>query len=179
MKIMGTGSRSMIVHPDRVKIYQNLETHVLKIWEDDPDLELISGMAEGWDEAIAKVGMRNGIPYTVIIPSKDYGSYYWGSHSLTGKNRLKTYNELLVGASDVVFLEDLFGKPKMLSRNVTGIGGPHYMVDGAWQHANFARNIVMVKRADKALVYDANSPGTKHCVKLLVAHKIPYEVSPF
>lgn len=178
MKIMGTGSRSMILAPDKLEVYKHLEDYILSLVPKDPHLMLISGMAEGWDEAIAKVGMRNSIPYTVVIPTKDYGTYYWKNHSLTKKNRIRTFEELLVMATNVIFLEDLYGSPKFLNRHMTGIPGPHYHLPDGWMQANFARNLVMVEMADAALVYEPKSSGTAHCLRVLQSKGVPYRIYP-
>lgn len=159
MKIMGTGSRSMVTNPKAMDIYKNLEGFILMLKEKDPDLILISGMAEGWDEAIAKVGLRNGIPYIVAIPNRTYGSYYWGKKSLTSQNRMDTFNKLVDGAAEEIYVCN--------SIYVNGV------------HANFIRNQWMVDACDAALVFDPSSSGTKDAVARLTAAKKPYRASPF
>ena len=157
MFIMGTGSRGMVKRQDRREIYEALESYVLFLKQSDPDLVLISGMAEGWDEAIAKVGMRNGIPYHVYIPSPSYGHYYWRKNSITGKNRMATFNTLVEHAAEVHVV----------------------CANHEYGRANFTRNQVMVDACDSALVYDANSSGTRDAVARLVAANKPYQVYPF
>jgi len=164
----------MIVDPNAKTIYSNAENHVLSIREADKDMLLISGMAEGWDEAIAKIGLRNNIPYDVYIPTKDYGNYYWGQHSLTGYNRMAMFEELVNGARRVVYMEDIYGAPKMTSR------GPCYETSpGCLIHANMVRNSEMVKASTDALVYDAKSPGTRDAVAKLRKARVPFSVYPF
>lgn len=159
MKIMGTGSRSMVTHKDRVAIYNNLEAEVLKLQQKHPNLQLISGMAEGWDEAVAKVALRNNIPYSVYLPNNGYGKYYWGEHSFLGVDRMHTFNELVLGATErIVVCKSLY-------------------VDGV--HANFVRNQAMVDACDGALVFDALSSGTKDAVTRLIKAGKPYKVYPF
>ena len=157
--VMGTGSRSMVVAADRHQIYDDLRNHVLSLRVQHPDLILISGMAEGWDEAIAKVGMREGIPYLAYVPNPGYGRYYWQEHTLTGRNRMSTFNELLVAAQKVIYVAQT-----VYVGNV---------------HANFVRNQVMVDACDMALVYNPQSSGTRHAVSLLHAAGKPYTVAPF
>lgn len=157
--VMGTGSRSMLTHPDRREIYSVLEYKILLMAEQD-EVTLITGMAEGWDEAIAKVGLRNNIPYLCYVPTYSYGEYYWGKKSLLGHNRLNIFQDLLKGAQDVHF-----------------VCGNNLYVNG--EHANFVRNRAMVGVADQALVYNPSSPGTAHCVRMLKANKVPYSVYPF
>ena len=143
---------------DRHEIYDRLEKYILALPNQD-ELLLISGMAEGWDEAIAKVGLRNNIPYHVYIPNITYGAYYWGQKSLTGKHRVNAFDHLVENATEVTY-----------------VCGNVY-VEGV--HSNFIRNDAMVDAADSALVYKPTSSGTAHCVRLLKAKKVPFEVYPF
>lgn len=159
MKVMGTGSRSMVTDPNAKNIYNTLERYITILHEEDPDLVLITGMAEGWDEAIAKVAFRNHIPYICAIPNKGYGEYYWGKHSLLGVNRMNTFNQLVNGAAEVV-----------------------YVCAGIYEngvHANFVRNQWMVDNCDSALVYNPQSSGTRDAVARLTTAGKPYEVFPF
>lgn len=159
MKIMGTGSRSMVTHKDRVEIYHNLEAEVLRLAAKYPNLHLISGMAEGWDEAIAKAAFRNNIPYSVYLPNSGYGKYYWGDHSFLGVNRIDTFNELVLGAQERIVV------CKSIYEN--GV------------HANFIRNQAMVDACDGALVYEGTSSGTRDAVNRLTKAGKPYKVYPF
>jgi len=161
-KVMGTGSRSMLTDPDAKEIYSNLEAEVLRL-ADKYDLHLISGMAEGWDEAIAKVAMRNGIPYTVMIPNKGYGEYYWGKNSLLKKSRMNVFNELVKHATKVVYVCDSI----------------YEEIDGKKVHANFIRNQAMVDECHGALVYKPQSRGTRDAVERLEKANKPYKVAPF
>jgi hypothetical protein len=164
--VMGTGSRKMVVREDRAEIYALLEYKISLLLEEYPDLHLISGMAEGWDEAIAKVGMRRNIPYSCYIPHRTYGDYYWGRKSLTGKNRIATFNEIVEAAADVQFIcQDLYE-----------------YINGKRVHANFIRNDAMVERADLALAYIPEghfSPGTNHALGLLHRKRTEVQMYPF
>jgi hypothetical protein len=159
MKIMGTGSRSMITALDRQAIYDNLEARILQLAHKYPDLQLISGMAEGWDEAIAKVGMRNHIPYAVILPNKGYGRYYWEEHSLLGENRGKTFTQLCGNATRIEYV--------CTTLYANGL------------HSNFVRNQRMVDLCDMALVFNPQSSGTRDAVARLRTANKPFEVAPF
>jgi len=159
MKIMGTGSRSMVVRNDRVAIYQNLEAEIIRLAAKYPTLHLISGMAEGWDEAIAKAAMRNDIPFTAMIPNRGYGDYYWRRNSLLKVDRLATFNQLVNAANEVIYVcKGLY-------------------VDGV--HANFVRNQAMVNACDGALVYEPTSSGTQDAVRRLTEANKPYKTYPF
>jgi len=159
--VMGSGSRSMILEPDARSIYDNLEAFVLELYESHPNMVCYSGMAEGWDEALAKVCMRNKIPYICVIPHPTYGVYYWRDHSVTGRDRHSTYLELLQHASSYVTVANTL------------------YVDGV--HANFVRNQWMVDRSQLALVYKATSPGTRDAVARMEQRspKLPKLVYPF
>lgn len=160
MYIMGTGSRSMVTAPNAKEIYKHLEQKVFMLRDQDPLLVLISGMAEGWDEAIAKVGMRNSIPYIVHIPNPGYGDYYWKKNSLLGYNRIAEFNELVNHASEVVIVMETL-----------------YTANGV--HCNFVRNQTMVDACNGALVYKSTSPGTRDAIARLNKAKKPYQVFPF
>lgn len=152
--LMGTGSRSMVNHPHAKEIYSSLRDFILHLREVKPNLVLISGMAEGWDEAIAKVGMRENIPYVAAVPNEGYADYYWRRKSQTGHNRIAVYNELIAHATEVIIV------------------CPTLFVDGV--HSNFIRNSWMVDHANEAVVYMAHSSGTRDAVAKLSARKIPY-----
>lgn len=159
MKIMGTGSRSMVKAPDAKTVYDNLEAKVLLLAAKYPDLQLISGMAEGWDEAIAKVAQRNGIPYIVMIPNQGYGDYYWRRNSVLGYDRSDMFKLLVKHASQVIYVcKTLY---------VNGV------------HSNFVRNQAMVDACDGALVYKPESAGTRDAIARLKAAGKPYMIAPF
>lgn len=183
--IMGTGSRSMLTNPDAKGIYHILEQFLLQFHErESGGIWLVSGMAEGWDEAVAKVGLRNNIPYSVVLPTKNYGKYYWGRKSLLKVDRTASFDQLVAGASEVVYLEDIYGEPEWIKYGETSgpvqiIPGPNYILPQGPIHANMARNQVMVDKSDRAVVYDANSAGTKDAVMRLRMARKPFDIYPF
>lgn len=151
--LMGTGSRTMVNHPNALDIYNGLKSFVLDMRERHSNLVLISGMAEGWDEAIAKIGWRENIPYVVAIPHPTYGEYYWRDHSQTKRNRFAMYQTLLASAQEVIIVSHTL------------------YVDGV--HANFIRNTWMVEHCNEAAVWMPHSSGTRDAVAKLNARKIP------
>ena len=160
--VMGTGSRRMILQPNAKEIYDALEAEILQLREEHEGLVLVTGMAEGWDEAFAKIGLRNKIPYEAYIPNEGFGDYYWGRKSLVGKNRMGTFNELVKGAQKVKYCCN--------SLYVNGV------------HSNFIRNDWLIGASDLALVYYA--PGTKNVGGTADAVRkmkgvIPFKVYPF
>lgn len=149
----------MVTAANRVEIYEILKYKIMLLLSSYPDLVLISGMAEGWDEAIAKIGLREGIPYEVYLPNKTYGQYYWGRKSLLGFDRSEHFQQLIDGCAEL------------------HIVCPDIYVDGV--HSNFLRNQSMVDTCDHALVYEPKSRGTQDAVRRLKGAKKPYEVFPF
>lgn len=161
--VMGTGSRSLATQENRMEVYENLLYHVggmnIELSKNNRELVIISGMAEGWDAALANVAIELDIPFMAYVPNKGYGKYYWGQHSLLGRDRYAQFQYLCSSAMHV-----------------------RYVCNSIYEngrHANFIRNDAMVAVAHHALVYDAGSSGTKDAVKTIKAKGIPMEVYPF
>lgn len=161
-RIMGTGSRSLVVNPRRLEVFERLESHVIELCTELEVLgfepRIVSGMAEGFDEALAVVAINHNIPLDIYLPNEGYGAYYWGRKSLTGENRMDRFDRLC-------------------SRGTVFYTAHTLYVNG--RHSNFVRNDAMVEVADHALVYDAGTPGTRDAVKTIQAKGIPMEVFPF
>lgn len=160
--IAGSGTRDMVLMRDPKPLYTQLEGFIVQKATQTP-IKLISGMAQGWDEAIAKVGLRKNIPYIVCLPTHDYGNYYWDKHSHTGKSRIATFNELCAGAEEVIFTEDALGLKWEWKNRGPGIkhSGPNFFLNGEWTHANMARNQVMVDKCTFAVTYNPRKPGKR------------------
>lgn len=52
-----------------------------------------------------------------------------------------------------------------LARAIEYVQPTHYGANGKPGHANFDRNVRLAERGDVFLVYDAGSPGTRHCAR--------------
>lgn len=162
MKIAGTGSRKLANHPGLMHtVMLELRDMLLVEKAKHDKLEVISGMAEGFDEVIAYAAMIASVPFHAYIPNDGYGDYYWAKNSVTGRDRIQDWNKLISAAASV-----------------------QYICNGIYQngiHSNFVRNCAMVEDSDylwalvnKEMVDNANSlialkirklgPGTKHCV---------------
>ena len=152
--IAGTGSRSFV--PTDLARAQ-LHHHLGAVLAAHPDLELMSGMAEGFDEFIAREAIATGLPFHAAIPNRGYGRYYWGQHSLTGRDRLAEFNELVSQARTVVY-----------------VCGNNLYLNG--MHSNFVRNQHMVDRAHEFVVFNPTSRGTADCVRRIVLARKSYEV---
>lgn len=158
--VMGTGSRSMRTEPNAQSIFDTLLHHVSQLFDEHPDLVLISGMAEGWDEAIAKAALKLKIPWIAAIPTVTYGDYYWSERiSLLKKDRTSEFKNLISKATEIVFVCDTL--------YINGV------------HANFVRNQWMVDKCDHALVYKPSSSGTRDALARLNSAKKTYSIYPF
>ena len=142
--LAATGSRSTKVTPELIaKLSWFLNKRA-----SEHDLMVISGMAEGWDELVARKCIDLRVPFIAAVPHPGYGAYYWSAdHSLTGADRTPDFNCLLASASEV-----------------------HYICAGIYDqsglHSNFARNQWMVDRADEMVVHrEAKSRGTDDCLR--------------
>ena len=150
-RIIGSGSRSFVSLNDETKarIITDLKKYISDLYEShkDYDVRILSGMAEGWDETIARCANELNIPWYAIVPNPSYGDYYWKSNSVLNRNRIDEYNELLKTAQHV-----------------------HYVCNNVYEsgiHSNIKRNELLASYADIALVYDGNSPGTQKTIRLL------------
>jgi len=144
--IAGTGSRELILDVDkRREVRDYLADLLTKAKKKHGDkLIVISGMAEGFDEALARAAILADVPFIAAIPNKGYIEYYWGKKSMLGRNRMTEAQDILSKAGDIVYVCD-------------GIYGP----DG--RHANFHRNEWMVDHADILWVYNPTTRGTAQC----------------
>jgi len=195
LRIMGTGSRELSEYPDAENIYKALEKRILEIRakhmaKTGGDIHLISGMQLGFDEYIARAAVENNIPFTAVVPTKDFGSYYWGKNLTNqGKtSRLNEFNRYLAKAENVIYGESVYGKPEFIKkRSKRDIAGPNFKINREviraeplieryqYIHANMARNQIMTELSDFALVFDAGTPGTKDAVERLRAAGIRFE----
>lgn len=147
--IAGTGSRELILDIEKRRKVRDYLVNLLtqaKAKHGDK-LIVISGMAEGYDEALARAAVQAGVPFIAAIPNPSYLNYYWGKNSLLKINRSAAASELVSQAVEVV--------------NVcpTHVGVKHSFAGGA----NFDRNDWMADRANIVWVYNPTTKGTKQC----------------
>lgn len=137
MVIAGTGHR-----PEKLGGYTNdaflklvkIATEWLK--ENKPD-KVISGMAMGWDQALALASVRLNIPLICAIPFK-------GQERQWSSSVQKFYNKLLDKASEVVYVSPSgYSSKKMQIRN-------EWMVDNC--------NVILA-------MWDGSPGGTGNCIK--------------
>lgn len=154
--IAGTGTRKVQIASPEVKarLYSDIYGFLLFQMEQHGDVTVISGMAEGFDKALAAVALNLGLPLVCCVPNKGYGSYYWGQKSLTGSDLYPEFQAMLAKASEVEYTNEVYGTQDV------------YM-DGI--HMNFWRNQRMVERCDLLLAYardgDRVEGGTSDCIK--------------
>lgn len=125
-------------------------------------LVVMSGFAEGWDEAVAKAAIKLNLRLWAAIPNRGYGRWYWSTErSLTDRDRQAEFTALRDRAWRVTYvMEDVHHTSAL-------------KLDGV--HANFLRNNWMVTGsldfpgADDFLVLGPVKPGsgTDHCVKAI------------
>ena len=156
--IAGTGSRELILDVEKRRKVRDYLVDLLtqaKVKHGE-NLVVISGMAEGFDEALARAAIQAGVPFIAAIPNPGYLDYYWGKKSLLKVNRFKSANEVLSHALGVI--------------NVcpTLYGVTHNFMGGA----NFDRNEWMADHANIVWVYNPTTKGTAQCYKYCKTKKI-------
>lgn len=156
--ISGTGSRELV--QDESKFAQVLEylTDLLAKAraKHGEKLLVISGMAEGFDEALAKAAMANGISLLAAVPNRGYSKYYWKDHSLTDMNRFADFQELAEYANSTGGVVYTCGCVKSQPAKCGHWDGRIY---------NFQRNNWMVDQADIVWVYNPTTRGTAQAYK--------------
>lgn len=111
MKVAGTGHR-----PDKLGGYTNkVHLNLVKIAEDAlkkmKPSEVISGMAMGWDMALAQAAINLEIPLIAAVPFK-------GQEKAWTNKTQRYYNMLLSKAKEVIIVcEGEFSNAKMQIRN--------------------------------------------------------------
>lgn len=165
--VAGTGSREVqnASAEGKGQLMAWLNARLLRLKEKYGDrLVIMSGMAEGFDKALANAAIHNDIKLWIALPSGDYGSYYWGRKSLTGRDMLPQFNAMLAKAWRVT---EVMPSPK---------GSQKY--NGKFGAANLDRNDFMVDQANAFLVYDPSSTGTAHCFAAIKKADKPFEIVP-
>jgi len=160
--VAGTGPRSIKTADARTRgqawdlLIDRLD-HLRAVHRDD--LVVMSGFAEGWDEAVAKAAIKLNLRLWAAVPNRGYGRWYWSAeHSQTHTNRLGGFADLLGRAWRVTYVMEDVHRTTALK-----LGG---------KHANSWRNDFMVTGgldfpgADDFVVLGPVKPGsgTAHCV---------------
>ncbi len=157
--IAGTGSRELVLDVEKRRKVRDYLVDLLTQAKakHGENLVVISGMAEGFDEALARAAIQADVPFIAAIPNPGYIDYYWGKkHSLLKVDRIESANEVLSHALEVI--------------NVcpTLYGVTHNFMGGA----NFDRNEWMGDHADVVWVYNPTTKGTAQMYKYCKTKKI-------
>lgn len=115
----------------------------------------MSGMAEGFDELLARSALDLGIPLWAAVPNRGYGRYYWGEHSLFGRDRLAEFDAILEQAKWVTYVCQTLYE-----------GG---------LHSNLVRNRWMVEHTDEFMV-GPGGKGTADCLRRIGEAGLPFVV---
>lgn len=151
--IAGTGSRELV--QDEEKFGQVL-LYLIDLLgkaqvKHGKSLQVISGMAEGFDEALARAALVTGVDLVAAVPSRGYSKYYWKDHSLTDTNRFADFQKLAQYANSTGGVVYTCGCVKSQPAKCGHWDGKIY---------NFTRNEWMVDRADILWVYNPATKGT-------------------
>lgn len=138
--VCGTGHR-----PNKIGGYGPVpETKLLRLAQsalaalrdEHGPLEVISGMALGWDTALARAALSLEIPFVAAIP-------FLGQEKMWPSSSQDSYNDLLrESARQIIVCEGKYAPWKMLERN-------KWMVDNS--------DLVLA-------LWDGSKGGTGHCV---------------
>lgn len=173
--VAGTGSRSLqnASREGKAELMNWLRARLTRLSERYGDqLVIMSGMAEGFDKALAMMALQLDIKLWCAIPSANYGAYYWGppvlradgsvkSGSITGMDQTTVFNSIVERAWKVTYV-----RPTPMGTN------------GRFGGANFDRNDFMVAQANAFLVYDPSSSGTAQCYASIQRSGKPSELVP-
>lgn len=109
---------------------------------------VLSGMALGWDLAIARAALLEGIPLTVCLPHEDQCGR-WPKHMR------RVWREIVEEADQSVLV---WKEPGYESWGIDGIG---------YVHSLRKRNDYMVDHSDTVVAYwdGENKGGTAHCLE--------------
>lgn len=143
MIVAGTGHR-----PNKLGGYNNEAylklVDIAENWlKDNRPSKVISGMAQGWDQALAQAAINLNIPFTAAIP-------FEGQESRWSEKGQKYYRNLLTKADSIVHVCEAGYEPYKMQ----------------------VRNEWMVNHCDMVLaMWDGTQGGTHNCVKYAYAQK--------
>lgn len=163
--VAGTGTRSLqTINPTMkliVKFIVMSELRRLKAKYGNR-LVIMSGMAEGFDKLLALCAIELDIRLICAVPNKGYANYYWRDHSLTGKNMLSEFSDIIAKAEKVVYVMEDVHKTNRLYLN--------------GRHSNFIRNDYMVEQGHAFLVWDPSTSGTRDCFASIKRTNKPFKI---
>jgi uncharacterized phage-like protein YoqJ len=147
MIVAGTGHR-----PDKLggygdDVFKRLVVLARSYLEQLQPWHVISGMALGWDQALAMAAVKLGIPFTAAVPFADF-------HSKWPQQSKEVYYRLVREAQHVQMVSEPGYEPWKLQ----------------------ARNEWMVDHADRMVaLYMGGNGGTSNCLIYAVKQKVPVD----
>jgi len=134
-------------NPIRDQLMAKLETLLLQMLAQDPQLTAISGMALGFDQWAAQVCVRIGVPFTAAVP-------YDGQEKRWPETSQKLYHTILAKAARVHIVSP----------------GPYLL----WKLQR--RNVWMVDNCTRLIAAWNKSPGgTANCVEYARSISKPWD----
>lgn len=97
--IAGTGHRPNKLGGYTAEVLRRLDTVAEKLLRELQPTKVLSGMAQGWDIALARAAVKLGIPYVAVVPFK-------GHHILWPQKSRDEYDALLAKASEIVIVSN-------------------------------------------------------------------------
>lgn len=126
----------------RVKLTQFARRHVTA----KRPTKIITGMALGWDQAVALACALDGIPFLAAIP-------FEGQERLWSADAQRRYRDLLDRAAEV-----------------------HVITEHQSAHSFILRNRWMVDRCDELdALWNGTPGGTAHCVNYAIQKKVDWD----
>ena len=186
--IAGTGPRSLAVADQitREAVVEALTYEVRRLKKRYADqLVVVSGGAEGFDEAWFKVAEREGVATLMCAPSQNASFYAWGPRgSQSGRDRTAQLRKMLDSATHQLWVdEQIYVERETGVWSLAGDDGPfvdwargtsHWKRQAGTEHINMVRNRYMTVIADGFEVFASDSPGTNHCLRTIKQAKVPY-----
>lgn len=156
--IAGTGSRNLRLDNNKFNLVKAKLTELLSAAKEKhgDNLLVLSGMAEGFDEALAEAAMAANVKLQAAIPNRSFGQYYWRDNSQTKANRYAKFVELCQYAKKTGGIVYVCG----CNQEATGC---NHIKTSDGQYMTMYRNLWMVDRATRVWVYNPVTSGTKHC----------------
>jgi hypothetical protein len=162
--VAGTGSRTLQTADSATKwaVWDATWTLLEPLAAEHGDrLVLMTGMAEGFDHLLAKLGFRHGVAVWAAVPNSGYGRHYWGRESQTGQDQFAEFEDILRRCWRVTHVME----------DVHGVSGRY--LNG--RHSNAVRNTWMVEQADRFLVWNPTTRGTAGCLKEITAARVLWD----
>lgn len=97
-------------NPIALRVKATLSAHLLQLLADHPDLELITGLAQGVDTWGAEIGIENNIPVHAYLP-------FTGQQSRWPKAAQDKYFDLLTKCKSSKFISSVASEQAFLDRN--------------------------------------------------------------